>query len=98
MPANQFLIAHHAIGHAMTIATKTSFIKSFESKDTTPPTEAPNAFRMPISFVRCSAVNAVKPKRPRQEIKMASRANEYDSLPTVSSLLYNLENSRSENW
>ena len=34
---------------------------------------APNTFRMPISLVRCSAVNIARPNKPREEIKMARK-------------------------
>ncbi len=33
-------------------------------------TVAPNTFRIPISLVRCSAVNAAKPNKPRAEMMM----------------------------
>ena len=49
--------------------------------------EAPNTLRTPISFVRCSAVNVAKPKRPRQEIKMARNAKMFASLLTTASLV-----------
>jgi hypothetical protein len=39
--------------------------------------EAPITLRMPISFVRCSAVKAARPKWPRQEMKMASERLAY---------------------
>jgi CCR4-NOT transcriptional regulation complex NOT5 subunit len=32
---------------------------------------APSTFRIPISFVFCSAVNEAKPKIPRHAIKIA---------------------------
>ena len=35
------------------------------------PSDAPIAFRIPISFERRSAVNAARPSRPRQETKKA---------------------------
>jgi len=36
-------------------------------------TEAPTTLRMPISFIRCSAVKIARPNKPKQEMKMARK-------------------------
>ena len=53
--SSHLFIAHHATGNAITEAISTSFKKSFESIVTIFVTDAPNTFRIPISFMRCSA-------------------------------------------
>ncbi|MEJ7829990.1 MAG: hypothetical protein WKF91_17405 [Segetibacter sp.] len=55
-PSSHLLIAHHAIGVAITIATHTSFIKSLDNNCTMLPIDAPKTFLTPISLVRCCAV------------------------------------------
>ena len=37
--------------------------------------EAPKTFRTPISFVRCSATNVVRPNNPKQAINNARIVN-----------------------
>ncbi len=59
---------YHAIGEAIKKAMHTSFRKSLEMSATTPETLAPNTLRIPISLVRCSAVNVAKPNKPRQMV------------------------------
>src|SRR5687768_322673 len=49
-------------------------------------TDAPITFRMPISFVRCSATKEANANNPRQEIKMASTAKKVDNVPRRFSL------------
>ena len=53
------------------VATITSIIKSFESSIITDEMVAPKVFRMPISFVRCSAAKEASPKSPRQATNTA---------------------------
>ena len=53
------------------------------------PIEAPKIFRIPISFVRCSAVKMIRPSKPRHEIKMANDAKALEKLLIICSLLYN---------
>ena len=48
----------------------TSSEKSREINPTRLETEAPSTFRMPISFVRCSAVKAASPNKPNPVITM----------------------------
>jgi hypothetical protein len=64
---------------------KTSNTKSLDNNCHKLITEAPTTLRTPISLARCAAVNAAKPKMPRQEIKMAKMANTKASLPIRSS-------------
>jgi hypothetical protein len=73
------------MGVAITNEINTSSTKSLDNNFHKLNTEAPTTLRTPISLVRCAAVNAAKPKMPRQEIKMASRANTKASLPMRSS-------------
>src|ERR1700694_2098683 len=53
---NHLFITHQATGNAMHDAMNTSFKNSFESICVTCVTLAPSTLRIPISFVRCSAV------------------------------------------
>ena len=53
-------------------------------------TEAPSTLRIPISLVRCSAVNVANPNKPKQEIKIAIMAKQLASLLISCSLLYNI--------
>jgi len=55
--------------------------------DTIPLVFAPSTLRIPISLVLCSAVNADKPKRPRQEMRMARPAKIPERFPISVSLL-----------
>src|SRR5678815_2626850 len=68
---NQRLTKYHATGEAMKNEIITSFKKSFDKSDTMPAVLAPNTLRMPISLIRCSTLNVVRPNKPRQEMKMA---------------------------
>lgn len=56
----------------MRLAMMIQKTNSFESIMTMPMTLAPSTFRMPISFVRLSAMKEASPKRPRQAITMAT--------------------------
>ncbi len=66
---------------AMSMEMAVSLRKSFESIDQRLITPAPRTFRTPISFVRCSATKAARPKRPRQEMKMARTVKTAARLP-----------------
>jgi hypothetical protein len=66
---------HQPMGAETAKAKITNFEKSFESKITKLATEAPITLRMPISFVRCSAIKAANPNKPRQVITIANDAN-----------------------
>jgi penicillin V acylase-like amidase (Ntn superfamily) len=59
----------------------TNFKKSLESIFHTLNTVAPNTFRTPISFVRCSATKEVNPKSPKQLIKIAKAVKIPDKVP-----------------
>jgi hypothetical protein len=59
----------------------TSLMKSLQSMTTIPYTVAPITFRTPISLVRLSVVNEARPKSPRQEIKIAIKVKDDESLP-----------------
>src|SRR6267378_71753 len=76
------------MGSDSTVARKTSLIKSIESKETILNNEAPNTFRIPISFVRCTAVYDDNPINPRQEMMMASTVKMLMILPNRLSSLY----------
>src|SRR6266496_3226211 len=78
---SQLSIANHAIGTAITTAININLVNPVDNRYTTLNTEAPNTFLTPISFVRCSAINADKPYNPIQEIKIASIANTLKRLP-----------------
>ncbi len=71
----QAFITRNDTGVAITIAIQTSFINSLETSAIMFATVAPNTFRIPISLERCSAVNAAKLNKPRQEIIIAMKAN-----------------------
>jgi len=73
------------MGDAIRIDKRINLIKSFESKDVIPKTDAPSTLRMPISLVRCSAVNVASPKRPRHAIKIAMMAEYFMSCDVRSS-------------
>jgi len=50
-------------------------------KDTISTTLAPNTFLIPISLMRCSAVNVTKPNMPKHATKMVSTPNMFRILP-----------------
>ena len=72
--SRKLLRNHHAIGPEKRKPTMTSREKSFEIRITKLETEAPITLRMPTSLVRCSAVNAARPKRPRHVMIIANEA------------------------
>ena len=65
--------------HKTVLQTKiysiTSSKNSFEKRNRILFTEAPNTFRMPTSFIFCSAIKEARPYRPRQLRKIANAAN-----------------------
>ena len=67
---------YQAIGVAITKEMITRIKKSFDNNCTMPVTLEPSTLRIPISLLRCSALNAARPNRPRQEITMATSVNE----------------------
>lgn len=56
-------------------AIKTRTINSFDNTKEREATEAPITFRIPISFVRCSAVKAANANRLKLAMKMARPEN-----------------------
>ena len=62
----------HASGQAIRLASKTSLTNSFESNPVTLAIDAPKTFRIPISLVRNRAEKEARPKRPRQEMRIAN--------------------------
>jgi hypothetical protein len=70
-PSSHLLMKYHASGAATKKDMLTSVRKSLDKRETIPVVLAPSTFRMPISLVRCSTLNVVRPNNPRQEIKMA---------------------------
>src|SRR5689334_19547539 len=83
-------MAQYENGAAMNKAIITRIINCRDNKTKRETTLAPSTFRMPISRVRCSTVNIVRPNKPRQQMNMPRNANQLDSLLTICSLLYNL--------
>ena len=71
---------HQASGAANAKETMTNPEKSFEISDTRLLTEAPITFRIPISFVRCSAVKAARPNSPSPVITIVSPAKRLASV------------------
>ncbi len=63
-------------------AMNTIRMKSLDNNATIPATEAPSTFRMPISFIRCSAAKAESPNNPKQAIRMAIRVK-YSTIPEI---------------
>jgi len=70
-----FVSNHQAMGDDIRKEIITRKEKSFEISRTRLGTVAPKTFRMPIYFVRCSAVNAAKPNKPRPVMMIVSVAN-----------------------
>src|SRR6266487_1930819 len=54
--ASQLFITHHATGDEITNEIRTSFRKSFDNNAVILCTLAPSTLRMPISFIRVSAI------------------------------------------
>jgi len=74
-PVNHWRSTHHAIEAAGMNAIKTRTINSFDNTKEREATEAPITFRIPISFVRCSAVKAANANRLKLAMKMARPEN-----------------------
>src|SRR5215204_1773674 len=64
------VINSHANGDAIRTAIITSLIKSPARREVILATLAPRTFRMPISFVRFSAMYIARPNKPIHEMKM----------------------------
>ncbi len=77
---------HAARGHAIRLAAITGRRKSLFIIKTISFSLAPITFRMPISFVRCSAVKAANPNKPRQAIKITSAVKRADTIPSFFSV------------
>src|ERR1700722_15143363 len=68
-------------GMEMSMDRKTRLMKSFEKRVQRLTVLAPRTFRTPISFVRFSATKEARPKRPRQEIKIAREEKTMEMSP-----------------
>ena len=77
-----------ANGVAITNDTATRIKKSFDNSFTIPDTLEPNTFRIPISLLLCSALNAASPNKPRHEIRIATKVNELMICDTTISFSY----------
>src|SRR5690606_23536516 len=71
---NHLSVKYQAMGIATATAISTSFKKSLDKSAVIPGTEAPMTLRIPISLVRCSAMNVASPNKPRHEIRIDNRA------------------------
>src|SRR5579862_1725501 len=69
---SHLLIKYQAAGQARAKATATSTRKSVDNSLMILVTDAPTTFRIPISLVLLSTINAVRPNRPRQAMIMAT--------------------------
>ncbi len=69
----------------MIVATITNIKKSLDTKNIMEFKLAPITFRTPISLVRCSVVNEVKPNKPRHAIMMVRLENMVNIYPLLSS-------------
>src|SRR4030095_16881915 len=90
-------MAQYATGEAIMIEMITSFTKSFDSIAVIPLTLAPSTLRMPISLLRCSAMNADKANKPRQAIMIANTAKLVNILPVRCTSAYMLAKLSSKN-
>ena len=61
-------MSHQDSGQAIRMASRTGRRKSRDSKAPMEPVDAPNTFRIPISFTRCCAEKVARAKSPRQAI------------------------------
>src|SRR3546814_1951640 len=94
--SSHLLMAHQAMGDAMTTATSTNFIKSVDNIATMPDTDAPSTLRMPISLVRWKAVNAANPNSPKQLMNIVIPVATLISVDVWRSLVYRSEEHTSE--
>src|SRR4051812_12994821 len=85
---SQLFIAHHATGNASNDAIKTGFRKVFDNIVAISITLAPSTFRIPISFILCSALKADNPNNPMQPTNMAIIVNMERRALSLSSDLY----------
>ena len=83
--SSQCFIIKKLIGKAITIATRTIFVKSKESKYTMDKLLDPNTFLIPISFNRRSAVKDANANNPRHDITIAIPAKYCDKVATLCS-------------
>lgn len=67
------------MGQAINVEIQTSKIISFDIKKKILEFEAPNDFRTPTSFVRCSTVKDVNPNSPSAAIKIPRIAKSTDN-------------------
>ena len=65
----------------MTLDIITNRKKSFERITVISETLAPKTFRIPISFVRCSAANDARAKRPRHAMTIERIENDVKIVP-----------------
>ncbi len=87
-PSSHAFIAIHETGNPMSIEIMISRIKSFDNITITLLTDAPKTFRIPISFVRTSALKVASPNNPRHEMIIASAAKYFDITDTRCSEIY----------
>ncbi len=85
---SHLFMPHQATGAATTNEIATNIINSFDSSCTRLFMLAPKTLRMPISFVRCSAIKVERPNKPRQAIRIASTENISTISPMRCSALY----------
>jgi len=86
---NQELPTTQINGTPINIANNTNIVNSEESNRIMLNDDAPKTFRMLISFILRSTVNAINPYNPRHEINIASPANICDNTDTFCCLTYN---------
>src|ERR1700730_8761205 len=87
-PCSHWCMDHQDMGKAIPMDINTSFRKSADSIAVILFTEAPMTLRIPISFCLRCAVNAARPKSPRQEIRIANPAKYLDKMATRTSVAY----------
>ena len=71
---NQLCIIYQATGTAIKKEMMIKMVNSFENSCSRLVIDAPNTFRMPTSFVFCTAIKETSPYKPKQDIKMANPA------------------------
>src|SRR5258708_26720907 len=91
-------MAQPARGAAIRKEMPTSRVNSADSRPRIPLVEAARTLRIPISFVRRSAMNAASPKMPMQPMRRAREAKARAIFPTCSSDLYISLNARCRTW
>ena len=64
-------MAYQARGQAKILANSTHLVKSLVIIMRILDNEAPSTLRIPISLVRCCAINSAKPNNPRQVMMVA---------------------------